>query len=62
MNNYICIKQIKSSIRQSKKNKLLLKSLGLKNLNHQVLRKNNKCTKSVILKIQHLISISKINL
>lgn len=57
MIKYIYIKQVKSCIRASKTNKLLMKSIGIKRMNKSVLVKNNKYTRGIILKIQHLVVI-----
>jgi large subunit ribosomal protein L30 len=61
MTKYILVKKIKSCIRQPKKNKLLMKSLGLKKINHTSLIKNNHASRVLIFKIQHLISIKEQN-
>ena len=57
MSKYICIKQIKSTIGVAKNQKLLLKSLGLRKINHKIYVKNNNSNKSLLFKVQHLVSI-----
>ena len=62
MLKYIYVKQTKSCIRKSKQNKLLIKSLGLKKINHKILLRNNKIVKNIIFKVQHMISVYIIDL
>lgn len=62
MDKYILIKQIRSSIKQSRKNKLFIKSLGIKKINHKIFVKNSKSTRSLMIKLQHLIFINKKNI
>ena len=57
ISKYIRIKQIKSCIGQSKKNKLLIKGLGLKGINKEVILKDSRAVRGIIFKIQHLILI-----
>ena len=56
---YICVTQIRSQIGLSKKFRLLIKSLGLKKLHKERLVEDNNSNRSILFKIQHLISISK---
>jgi len=57
MDKYILIKQKRSTIKQPNKIKFLLSSLGLKKTHQRIFVKNNKVTRKMIFKIQHLISI-----
>lgn len=55
---YICIKQIRSLIGRSKKNKILMKGLGLSGIGKKVILQDNANVRGIIFKIQHLISIN----
>jgi len=57
MNKYIVVKQIRSIIGLPKRQRLLLKSVGLKKINQKIYVKNNAMTKSILFRIQHLVSI-----
>ncbi len=55
--NFITIKQIKSTIGRPKKQKIILKTLGLKHIGHTKNIKNNKAMHGMIFKIKHLVKI-----
>jgi len=57
MDKYILIVQKKSSIKQTKIHKLLLRHLGLKKINEKKIVKNTLLIRNKIFKIQHLVSI-----
>lgn len=59
MTKYIYVTQVRSKIGLSKKFKLLIKSLGLKKIHKRILIKDNNANRSILFRIQHLISISK---
>ncbi|MCT7904039.1 50S ribosomal protein L30 [Candidatus Ornithobacterium hominis] len=57
----IRIKQIKSSIKRPKNQKLVLESLGLKKINHEIEHENTPVIRGMINKVKHLIEISEEN-
>ncbi|CAI9430018.1 50S ribosomal protein L30 [Candidatus Ornithobacterium hominis] len=57
----IRIKQIKSSIKRPKNQKLVLESLGLKKINHEIEHENTPVIRGMINKVKHLIEISEDN-
>jgi large subunit ribosomal protein L30 len=57
MNEFISIKQTKSTIGIPKSQRLLLKSLGLRKINRKIYVKNNTIVKKLLFKVQHLVSI-----
>jgi len=57
MDKYILIKQKKSTIKQSNKTKSFLANLGFKKIHQKVFVRNNRITRKIIFKVQHLISV-----
>ncbi len=55
---YICVRQTRSLIGRSKKNKILMKGLGLSGIGKKVILQDNPNVRGIIFKIQHLISIN----
>jgi len=55
---YICVEQIRSLIGRSKKNKILMKGLGLSGIGKKVILQDNPNVRGIIFKVQHLISIN----
>jgi large subunit ribosomal protein L30 len=54
---YIEVKQIKSMIGQSKKQRLIMKSIGLKKIGQLKQLKNNAPIRGIITKMQHLLQV-----
>ena len=59
-NNKLEIKQIKSSIGYNVKTKKTLEALGIKNINHIVIKNDSPSIRGMIYKVQHLIEIKEI--
>ena len=56
----IRIKQIKSSIKRIKNQKLILQSLGLKGIGKEVTHNDSKTILGMIDKVKHLVTVTKI--
>ncbi len=56
----IKIKQIKSSIKNLRKQKLTLLALGLRGIGKEVVHKNTSNIKGMIEKVNHLVEVTKI--
>ena len=56
----IKIKQIRSSIKNLKKQKLTLIALGLRGIGKEVIHENTPNIKGMVEKVNHLVEISKI--
>ena len=56
----IKIKQIKSSIKNLRKQKLTLFALGLRGIGKEVVHKNTPSIKGMIEKVNHLVEVTKI--
>lgn len=56
----IKIRQIKSSIKNLKKQKLTLLALGLRKIGNEVVHKNTPNIKGMIKKVNHLVEITKV--
>ncbi len=56
----IKIKQIRSSIKNLKKQKLTLLALGLRKIGNEVVHNNTPNIKGMIEKIDHLVEVTKI--
>ena len=56
----IKIKQIRSSIKNLKKQKLTLIALGLRGIGKEVIHKNTPNIKGMVEKVNHLVEITKI--
>ena len=56
----IKIKQIRSSIKNLKKQKLTLIALGLRGIGKEVIHENNPNIKGMVEKVNHLVEITKI--
>lgn len=52
----IVVTQKKSTIGQCKKNRVVLKSMGLRYINHSKTYSDNNCIRGMINKISHLVS------
>ena len=59
-NNKLEIKQIKSAIGYNIKTKKTLEALGIKRLNHIVVKNDSPSIRGMIYKIKHLIEIKEI--
>lgn len=57
--NKVKITQIKSSIGYNFKQKLTLKALGLRKINHSVIKTNTNQIKGMVKKIQHLVAVEE---
>ncbi len=55
----ITIKQVKSSIGKTKRQKATLEALGLKKINHTVEHEDTPTIKGMIAKVSHLIEIQE---
>ena len=56
----IKIKQIRSSIKKLKKQKLTLIALGLRGIGKEVIHENTPNIKGMVEKVNHLVEITKI--
>ncbi|MAU89539.1 MAG: 50S ribosomal protein L30 [Bacteroidota bacterium] len=56
----IRIKQIKSSIKRIKNQKLILKALGLRGIGKEVTHDDSKTILGMIEKVKHLVTVKKI--
>ena len=56
----IRIKQIRSSIKNLKKQKLTLIALGLRGIGKEVIHENTSSIKGMVEKVNHLVEITKI--
>lgn len=56
----IKIKQIRSSIKNLKKQKLTLIALGLRGIGKEVIHENTPNIKGMVKKVNHLVEITKI--
>ena len=56
----IKIKQIRSSIKKLKKQKLTLHALGLRHIGMEVIHKNTPNIKGMISKVNHLLKVTKL--
>ena len=56
----IKIKQIRSSIKNLKKQKLTLLALGLRGIGKEVVHKNTPNIKGMVEKVHHLVKVTKI--
>ena len=56
----IRIKQIRSSIKNLKKQKLTLIALGLRGIGKEVIHENTPNIKGMVKKVNHLVEITKI--
>ena len=54
------IKQIKSAIGYSKREKNTIKALGIKRLQQEVIRPNNPQIKGMIAKVRHLLQVEEL--
>ena len=54
------IKQIKSAIGYNVKTKKTLEALGIKKMNHIVLKNDSQAIRGMIYKIQHLVEVKEI--
>ena len=59
-NNKLEIKQIKSAIGYNIKTKKTLEALGIKKINHIVIKNDSPSIRGMIDKVQHLIEIKEI--
>ena len=59
-NNKLEIKQIKSAIGYNVKTKKTLEALGIKKLNHIVIKNDSPSIRGMIYKVKHLIEIKEI--
>jgi len=59
-NNKLEIKQIKSAIGYNVKTKKTLEALGIKKINHIVIKNDSPSIRGMIYKIKHLIEIKEI--
>ena len=59
-NNKLEIKQIKSAIGYNVKTKKTLEALGIKKINHIVIKNDSPSIRGMIVKVQHLIEIKEI--
>lgn len=57
----IKIKQVKSSIKRPKNQKLVLESLGLRKINHEIEHEDTPIIRGMINKVKHLVEISEEN-
>lgn len=55
------ITQVKSSIGYHKKQKQTLEALGLRKMNHSVVKTSTPQIQGMIKKIQHLVAVEEIN-
>jgi len=55
----IKLTQIKSTIGSLNKHKKILRSLGLRKINHTIKIKNQPCIKGMIKKVKHMIKIEE---
>ena len=53
------ITQIKSSIGYNIKQKLTLKALGLRKINHSVIKDNSVQIQGMVKKVQHLVAVEE---
>ena len=59
-NNKLEIKQIKSAIGYNIKTKKTLEALGIKKINHIVIKNDSPSIRGMIYKVKHLIEIKEI--
>tara|TARA_B110001454_G_C12301669_1_gene259768 strand:- start:172 stop:360 length:189 start_codon:yes stop_codon:yes gene_type:complete len=59
-NNKLEIKQIKSSIGYNVKTKKTLEALGIKKINHIVIKNDSPSIRGMVYKVKHLIEIKEI--
>ena len=59
-NNKLEIKQIKSAIGYNVKTKKTLEALGIKKINHIVIKNDSPSIRGMIYKVKHLIEIKEI--
>lgn len=59
-NKKIQIKQIKSAIGYNVKTKKTLKALGIRKMNHTVLKNDSPSIRGMIYKVQHLVEVKEI--
>jgi len=59
-NKKIQIKQIKSAIGYNVKTKKTLEALGIKKMNHSVLKNDSPAIRGMIYKVQHLVEVKEI--
>ena len=59
-NKKLQIKQIKSAIGYNVKTKKTLEALGIKKMNHIVLKNDSQAIRGMIYKIQHLVEVKEI--
>ncbi|MBF0279606.1 MAG: 50S ribosomal protein L30 [SAR324 cluster bacterium] len=60
MSQKIKVKQIRSAIEQSKKQKATLKGLGLGRIDQERVLENTACIRGMIRKVQHLVAIQEV--
>ena len=59
-NNKLEIKQIKSAIGYNIKTKKTLEALGIKKINHIVIKNDSPAIRGMIYKVKHLIEIKEV--
>ena len=60
MTDLLKITYKKSAIGYNKKQAVILKALGLRKLNHSVVKPDNPCIRGMIRKITHLLQVEEV--
>ncbi len=55
------IRQVKSAINRSGRQKKTIRALGIRRLNQTVVHNDNPCIRGMVKKVEHLVEVEEIN-
>ena len=55
------IRQVKSAINRSGRQKKTIRALGIRRLNQTVVHNDNPCIRGMVKKVEHLVQVEEIN-
>lgn len=55
------IRQVKSAINRSGRQKKTIRALGIRRLNQTVVHNDNPCIRGMVKKVKHLVEVEEIN-
>ena len=55
------IRQVKSAINRSGRQKKIIRALGIRRLNQAVVHNDNPCIRGMVKRVEHLVQVEEIN-
>lgn len=55
------IRQVKSAINRSGRQKKTIRALGIRRLNQMVVHNDNPCIRGMVKKVEHLVEVEEVN-